>query len=434
MIVIFEILINLYQGFLMVFFMDKVLLQAKPLSKLYDVASVLCIGGYLCLCQFVPIGLPDTLTFAFPFFHAIVTRRGNWTQRVLWTLICAGVMNVVILLMTNLFMESAAVDTIMSPSSARVGYVISTNIVLTIALLLVARISSQRSSEFLDIPSFIALMVTFLLVFAATEFLYLYQMHSSADETLLLCVYICLLGLVVLTLLFYYIINHAARNRHMAEMHIKTLSLHGEHQHEMAAIYHDMLVMQHDMKHQVSAIKQMIQTSPNVDRDAIMELLKTSTPPSLLYMTGCTIVDAILTAKHAIMEQHQIRFTFQPYPLQQLPLDDTAFCILLSNLLDNAIEGVQRIEDLSTPKEITLSFARSWSMFYISCKNSVNPNTIHRVEDRFISSKDNKRLHGLGLESIRHIVAANNGVCDITTNNNQFCVDIVLPDKEEQHA
>lgn len=434
MIVVFEILINLYQGFLMVFFMDKVLLQTKPLSKLYDVASVLCIGGYLCLCQFASIGLPDTLTFAFPLLHAIITRRGNWAQRVLWTLICAGVMNVVILLMTNLFMENAEVDIIMSPSSARVGYVISTNIVLTIVLLLVARISSQRSSEFLYIPSFIALMVTFLLVFAATEFLYLYQMHSSADETLLLCVYICLLGLVVLTLLFYYIINHAARNRHMAEMHIKTLSLHGEHQHEMAAIYHDMLVMQHDMKHQVNAIKQMIQTSPNVDRDAIMELLKTSTPPGLLYMTGCTIVDAILTAKHAIMEQHQIGFTFQPYPLQQLPLDDTSFCILLSNLLDNAIEGVQRIEDLSTPKEITLSFARSWSMFYISCKNSVNPKTIHRVEDRFISSKDNKRLHGLGLESIRHIVAANNGVCDITINNNQFCVDIVLPDKEEQHA
>lgn len=434
MVVIFEVLINFYQGFLMVFFMDKVLLQMKPLSKLYDVASVLCIGGYLCLCQFTSMGLPDTLSFAFPFLHAIITKRGNWTQRVLWTLICAGVMDVVILLMTNIFMENTEVDIIMSPSSARVGYVISTNIILTIVLLLVACISNRRSSEFLDLPSFIALIVTFLLVFSATEFLYLYQMHSSSDETLLLCVYICLLGLVILTLLLYYIINHAARNKHMAEMHIKTLSLHGEHQHEMAAIYHDMLVMQHDMKHQVNAIKQMIQTSPDVDRDAIMELLKTSPPPSLLYMTGCTIVDAILTAKHATMEQHQIGFSFQPYPLQQLPLDATAFCILLSNLLDNAIEGVQRIEDLSTPKQITLSFARSWSMFYISCKNYANPKTIHRVEDRFISSKNNKHLHGLGLESIQHIVAAHNGICDITINNSQFCVDIVLPDKEEQHA
>lgn len=429
--VFFEVLINIYQGFLMVFFIDKVLFQVKTLPKLYDVISVLLIGGYLCLCQFTAIEIPDTIVYTFPFLHAVFTKRGTWTQRVLWTLICAGVMNAVILLMTNLFLESSEIGTIMTPSSARIGYVISTNIVLTIALLLVARICGQRNSEFLDIPSFFALMITFLLAFAATEFLYLYQTHAPADETYLLCVYICLLGLVVLTLLFYFIINHAARNKHIAELQIQTLTLHSEHQHEMAAIYHDMLIMQHDMKHQINAIKQLLLTSSNVDRDAIMDLLKTSVPHNLLYMTGCTIVDAILTAKHAMMEEQHIEFHFQPYPLHQLPLDDSSFCILLSNLLDNAIEGVQRIDEPTKPQQISLSFARSWSMFYITCVNTVNPHTIKRVESQFISSKDNKHIHGLGLESIRQIVETNNGLCNITVSDEQFCVDIMLPDKEE---
>ena len=434
MAIIFEIFINIYQGFLMVFFMDKVLVQAKPLSKLYDAGSVLCIGGYLCLCQFTSINIPDTLTYLFPLFHAIITKRGTWIQRVLWTLICAGVMNAVILLMTNLYMQGTEVDIIMMTSSVRTGYVISTNIVLTIVLLLLARLSGQRDSEFLNTPSFVALMVTFMLVFAATEFLYFYQMHSNTDETLLLCVYICLLGLVALTLLFYYIINHAARSRYIAEMRLQTLSMHVEHQHEMAAIYHDMLIMQHDMKNQINAIKQIIQASAYVDRDAVMELLKTRVPHNLLYMTGCTVVDAILTAKHLTMEQHGILFDFQPYPLQVLPLDDTSFCILLSNILDNAIEGVQRIEDTSMPKEISLSFARSWSMFYITCTNTFNVKTIHRVGERFISSKDNKHFHGLGLESIQQIIATHDGVCNISTKNNRFCIDIILPDAEEHDA
>lgn len=432
MVVAFEVFINLYQGFLLVFFIDRVLSQTKPLSKIYDVISVVCIGVYLCLCQYSSLGLSDTLTYVFPLLHAAVTRRGSWSQRALWTAICAGVMNVVILLMTNLFMKGSAVEIIMSPSSARIGYVISTNIVLTIALFLVARICGQRNSEFLDHPSFVALMITFILVFAATEFLYLYQMYYSENETLLLYVYICLLGLIILTLLFYYIINHAARNRHIAEMHIQTLTLHSEYQNDMAAIYHDMLVMQHDMKHQVNAIKQIIQSSTDVDREAIMTLLKADTPSNILYMTGCTIVDAILTAKHAIMEQHQIQFEFQPYPLHMLPLDDTSFCILLSNILDNAIEGVQRISSPTQLKRISLSFARSWSMFYITCKNTHNPKTIHRHEGKYMTSKANKRIHGLGLESIRQIVTTHNGVCDISADGEQFCVSIIIPDKEKK--
>lgn len=427
----FEVFINYYQGFLIIFFMNKVLVRQKIVSKWIDIASVLLIGSFLNVCQFIPEKISDTLIFIFPFLHATITRRGGWWQRVLWTLICAAVMNVVIIFMTNFFLQNVTESVIMTPTSARVGYVISTNIVLTFVLMVVAWIGAQQAIEFLTPSSVVALVGSFLMAFAASEFLYLYQTHKPENETFLFCVYICLLGLVILTLLLYYIIVHAARNQHMTEMQLQTMSLHTNHQQEMAAIYHDMLVMQHDMKHQVNAIMQMIQNTPDVDHEVVMALLQRSVPAVTLYMTGCTVVDAILTAKHAIMEQHGIRFDFQPYPLQKLPLDDTAFCILLSNILDNAIEGVQRIDDVSVPKEISLSFARSWSMFYLTCSNTMNPKTIQQVEDRFITSKANKQIHGLGLESIHQIVARIQGTCNISIEGLRFNIDIVLPDKEE---
>lgn len=221
--------------------------------------------------------------------------------------------------------------------------------------------------------------------------------------------------------------------KHIAEIKLQTLSLQLDHQHEMTAIYHDMLTMQHDMKHRINTIKQVLQTSPNVDQKMIQNLLETNSPPALQYMTGCTAVDAVLTAKHAIMEQHQINFSFQPYPLQILPLDDASFCILLSNLLDNAIEAVLRIEDPTQAKEIHLSFARSWQMFYLTCTNTMNPKTIHKMGERFISSKENKSIHGFGLESIRQTVLTNQGTCNVSTDDRQFCVQICLPDKEDNH-
>jgi len=403
------------------------------MSHWYDVLFILLTGGFLCFSQFAPITIPDTLIHIIPFLYTVTTKRGTWGQRILWTLILMGVMDAVIMFMMNLYTRGSDIEILLQNTSLRIGFVINTNIVLTIALLLVARLSHRETLEVLDISSLIALVVSLLLEFTATEFLYYYQLENKTNENLLLYTNICILGLVILTLLFYHVLNRAARIKHVAELKLQTLSLQLNHQHEMNAVYHDMLTMRHDMKHRINIIKQVLQTSPNVDQKTIQNLLETNFPPTLQYMTGCTAVDAVLTAKHAIMEQHQISFTFQPYPLQILPLDDASFCILLSNLLDNAIEAVLRIEDPNQAKEIHLSFARSWQMFYLTCTNTMNPNTIQKMGDRFISSKENKSIHGFGLESIRQTVLTNQGTCNVSTDDRQFCVQICLPDKEEAH-
>ena len=134
------------------------------------------------------------------------------------------------------------------------------------------------------------------------------------------------------------------------------------------------------------------------------------------------------------MEQYLISFSFQPYPLQMLPIDSASFSILLSNILDNAIEATLRITDEGQPKEINLQFARSWSMFYITCTNTMNSTTIKKLGSRYISSKENKRIHGFGIESIRQVVRSGGGTCDFSTDGSQFKVDIVLPDNESHPA
>lgn len=73
-------------------------------------------------------------------------------------------------------------------------------------------------------------------------------------------------------------------------------------------------------------------------------------------------------------------------------------------------------------------------MFYITCVNTMNPDTIKRHGDRFVSSKENKRIHGFGIESIRQIVETNGGTCNISMNGRQFKVDLVLPDNDKQQS
>lgn len=135
-----------------------------------------------------------------------------------------------------------------------------------------------------------------------------------------------------------------------------------------------------------------------VDREIILSLLPNDSQLSNEIITGCIAVDAILTAKRAIAEENGIVFALKPYPLQRLPINVADFCVLLSNLLDNAIEASMRIlDDTASQKYIEISFARSWDMFYLSCSNGMNIETIRRSEDTFLTSKSLHKCTDMGL-------------------------------------
>ena len=81
------------------------------------------------------------------------------------------------------------------------------------------------------------------------------------------------------------------------------------------------------------------------------------------------------------------------------------------------------------PKEIELQFARSWNMFYITCRNTMDPTTIRRQGERFLSAKDDARFHGFGIENIKQAVTQNRGMCNFSAQGTQFVVSITLPDE-----
>ena len=59
-------------------------------------------------------------------------------------------------------------------------------------------------------------------------------------------------------------------------------------------------------------------------------------------------------------------------------MEEADFCVLLSNLLDNAIEGVMRLHAAAQSRAIRLTISRTWDMISIVYQNDVNPATIKR--------------------------------------------------------
>ena len=74
---LFSVMINLYQGFLMIYFMKKRLIWQKHFS-VWDAVFVLITGGALCLWEFAGIELNDNLSFVFPLLYSLLFSEEKW--------------------------------------------------------------------------------------------------------------------------------------------------------------------------------------------------------------------------------------------------------------------------------------------------------------------------------------------------------------------
>ena len=96
-------------------------------------------------------------------------------------------------------------------------------------------------------------------------------------------------------------------------------------------------------------------------------------------------------------------------------------CTILSNLLDNAIEATQFVEE---PDVIELTIRRVNYMLLIKVSNSC-------IQDReFIeypeTTKENKKMHGWGIPSVKETVEKYNGTLKLAKDNGRFIVSAML--------
>ena len=137
--------------------------------------------------------------------------------------------------------------------------------------------------------------------------------------------------------------------------------------------------------------------------------------------TGNRIVDFILNQKRQVAENKGIQFTTESQIIFSHPLEDKDICVLLGNLLDNAIEAAEKTKDKNP--WIRIRFEKIEEMFFIEISNSHSGNII-KSKGNFISSKKDKDMHGYGLKSVKRIVSEYEGEITFNEKNDQFIVSI----------
>ena len=138
--------------------------------------------------------------------------------------------------------------------------------------------------------------------------------------------------------------------------------------------------------------------------------------------SGNLPVDAVLNYKNMIAKSKGINIILEQQIPIDLPYKDSDICIILGNLLDNAIEAVES----SRNKEIRVYIMYFRHKFKIKVSNYYEGQLKKDGSGDYVTGKGDKINHGLGLKSVRTIVESYGGLMEISSEDFIFQVSILI--------
>lgn len=424
MITIFDLFMSAYQNTLFVYVLQKQIPQ-KSHSFLWEVGCIGLTVLLLFLIQYCELPIPDSLVFLVLLVYIKLTTDEKLLTCIFWVAIDAFLMMGTLSLISSLFDIKIGIngDVLSASKETMIIYSFVGNTAITFVLSMAARINNVKN--LITQKEVFLFFFMLLLAFFISECFFSARITDDNQYTLL-AGSACTFVVMILTIVLYEHMIKSAQRQKNAEMSARAVQLSTEHQDELMSVYKRMMAEQHDLRHRIAAAEEILSTTTiqEEQRKQVHSLLQEQS--SKVFLTGSMAADAILMAKSAIMENAGISFDFTEYPLTSLPISEQAFCVLLGNLLDNAIDGVMSLPAGATSRKIELSFSKVWDMLFISCRNDADLSKIRQKGDKFLSTKVNPELHGFGIENMKNIVAEAGGTIEFDMHDNHFSVEIML--------
>lgn len=220
---------------------------------------------------------------------------------------------------------------------------------------------------------------------------------------------------------------HAYRYRLIYETNLlqmqQQLEMQKNHYHQLSEQIRLAKEASHDLRHHIRALRSFAEQQqwehlkdyldayePHVQKRQLLQWSEHHTADAILqyYSVLAKELDAV----------YDVRLTIPP----DLAFPDDELCIILSNLLENAIDAVSRQEN--GIKEIYLR-----GSLINNCLGIVADNTfsgqIKQNNGMFLSTK--RAGYGLGLQSVQTIVEKHNGIADFSAEDGRFKTSVFIP-------
>lgn len=195
---------------------------------------------------------------------------------------------------------------------------------------------------------------------------------------------------------------------------------------ERELAYQETKRIRHDLNEYLVAIKATLLTG---DINTVLSKIDTLLDHNHIYKkdvsrSGNLVIDSLINYKHTLVEKEGIKMKCNILVPPELPYDSADLCIIIGNLLDNALEATQSLSVEN--KYINLSITQIKGNLSITIQNPYNGKLKKDNTLKLLSLKSDSHNHGIGLTSVKQSVDKYNGELLIKTDHNIFNVSIFL--------
>ena len=413
---IYEIFLNLFQGFLFSWFISKMLTPSRKKWNfgLYCACSLLTAGA---LSTYLFFKMPewDRWIFVFIILYSLFFLEGNLFQKFFWNAILIVLSTGIIIVFYQIcsLLLHVDLDTIMAQTSSRIIFTLASNFTLWAILFLLTRLFRNKKESS---PSYYLLITDIMCILLIELFLKIYNRQDFSLSALVTgCSVSFIIG--VMTIVTHKIIsNYAAKEQEyrFREAYLKDIALQRE---DLQELFNTTQHLRHDMKAYVADIQQMIDAGILKEKPAYLQSMESNLQQS--FHTGNNLLDSLLTVKASKIQRNG--FEFRGTNLHYtggLNISDDRLCSLLSNMLDNAYEALTVRKDKPGTHYVYLQFSYGPGGLMIICENplfGVYPKT----QNKTLFSSKPELYHGLGLSIMEQLVQEAGGQFDVIIDQEQ---------------
>lgn len=192
---------------------------------------------------------------------------------------------------------------------------------------------------------------------------------------------------------------------------------------KMEMLYENSRIIRHDMKHYLSVVYGLIEEGSNEEaKDFINDILEKPIFAPVIYYMGSKLVNATLNNKQRECELKEIKFNMMISG--NVPKDkDMEVAVILCNLLDNAIEAQETLDQ----KEISLEMHEHKGMYYIITKNKIDESVLDKNPELDMTTKKDDSNHGIGMLSVKKMVSDMDGSVQWYEEDGYLIIYISVP-------
>ena len=178
----------------------------------------------------------------------------------------------------------------------------------------------------------------------------------------------------------------------------------------------------HDMRHQLHQISALAESGDLESLKAYLAKTVSRIPNLDMHFCENRAADSVVGYYCALAKREDIPFLAKLDLPESLPIDEIDMCLVLSNLLENALEASLRTVPDRRQIKIT-AYLHAERLLLIEAENTFD-GEVKEKDGVFRSSK--RKGNGVGIRSVRHIAEKTGGASTFTYQNGTFTAKVML--------